>query len=279
MGLYDYGARWYDPAIARWTSVDPLASSMASWSPYNYVFNNPLKYTDPTGMAPFTDFYNNNGKYIGTDGKDDGQVVVVTDNSEARQIKKTDKAGGTTDASSVSSGVLLPSAFVRTEMAKAVDRAGSPSFHEEGGVFGTNSDGTEFVAHAVPGEEADPSVDPEASVNVFQAANPDDLKDMKTIDGAFHTHPDGAKSSSSSGTSGGVTTIGGATTTHHFNNPPSGGNGKRGDITNAARNTMGVTGSSYVLAQGNKTVYKYNGSGVQGQVSFKAFFSAGIKKR
>ena len=26
----DYGARWYDPAVARWTGVDPLADSYAA---------------------------------------------------------------------------------------------------------------------------------------------------------------------------------------------------------------------------------------------------------
>jgi hypothetical protein len=52
LGLYDYGARWYDPAIGRWTSVDPLAETMASWSPYNYVLGDPISLTDPTGMFP-----------------------------------------------------------------------------------------------------------------------------------------------------------------------------------------------------------------------------------
>ena len=50
--LYYYGARYYDPRISIWGSVDPLAEKYPSWSPYNYCFSNPIKLVDPNGEDP-----------------------------------------------------------------------------------------------------------------------------------------------------------------------------------------------------------------------------------
>jgi len=48
-GWYYYGARYYDPRISLWLSVDPLAEQ--TMTPYQYTYQNPVRLIDPTGMA------------------------------------------------------------------------------------------------------------------------------------------------------------------------------------------------------------------------------------
>jgi RHS repeat-associated protein len=50
-GLVQMGARYYDPAIGRFTAPDPIAhpDEPQSLNPYAYAHNNPLTLSDPTG--------------------------------------------------------------------------------------------------------------------------------------------------------------------------------------------------------------------------------------
>ena len=49
LDLYDFGARYYNPALPRWLMMDPLAEKYYYLSPYAYCDNNPLSISDFKG--------------------------------------------------------------------------------------------------------------------------------------------------------------------------------------------------------------------------------------
>jgi RHS repeat-associated protein len=56
MGVIHMNGRIYDPLIGRFMSADPFipdASNLQAHNRFAYVYNNPLKYTDPDGFKPF----------------------------------------------------------------------------------------------------------------------------------------------------------------------------------------------------------------------------------
>jgi RHS repeat-associated protein len=51
LGLYQMGARYYQPGTGRFTQADPLPSSVFTANRYGYTPGNPANYADPSGLA------------------------------------------------------------------------------------------------------------------------------------------------------------------------------------------------------------------------------------
>ena len=92
-GLVDMGARLYDPVARRTLSPDPIVGDPfhgQAFNRYSYVWNNPLRYVDPTGLCTEEQQAAHGGcEEIDFSGEEGDRVVVQLPTTEA-----DDSAGG-----------------------------------------------------------------------------------------------------------------------------------------------------------------------------------------
>ena len=110
--LLDFGARMYNPTIARWTTADPLSEKYYGISPYVYCLGNPISIIDPNGMDIWTMDEKGNVVwvkesddhrlyYMNNDGLLSDDYVSVSDRSILDDLTKTEaKVDGGKEVSS-----------------------------------------------------------------------------------------------------------------------------------------------------------------------------------
>ena len=84
-GLYYYHARYYDPRLSVWLSVDPLAEKKPWISSYVYCRNHPINFIDPDGMDEYE-----------TDHR--GRTVKVAENTDKDIVYSLNKKGERVDS-------------------------------------------------------------------------------------------------------------------------------------------------------------------------------------
>ena len=186
LNWYDYGARQYDAAIGRFTTMDPMTEKYYAVSPYTYCINNPIKYIDPNGMTLVIWYKNNDGKLVsykysgGNTGNSNSFVKAVV---TAYQYNKQNgsKAGNGGGASTV---VAVENTNLTINVMESPDRNYYSEYAAGGTIYwspelGLQSDNNVVVSPAT-------GFDHEADHAVNQKLYPDEYKkSTSTADSAY----------------------------------------------------------------------------------------------
>ncbi|WP_431160693.1 RHS repeat-associated core domain-containing protein [Flagellimonas beolgyonensis] len=206
INTYDFGWRDYDPAIARWTVVDPLGEKKYEWTPYNYVQNSPIFRFDPDGLTDFT-LNRRTGEVAVVKGTetDDGIDRIVKTKKDG-EIKRKKNGEAKVAINDIAQGILSDGMNLRDNSNLiAVGGEGQPtsgdveSFalklsdyvgKEIGGSY-FSTDGDNSVSHlslgAYAGNKYDETTNHGTNLRGLVANAQEAAR--YTLRGVFHTHP------------------------------------------------------------------------------------------
>jgi RHS repeat-associated protein len=145
LNIYDFGARMQDMQLGRWWGVDPLAEKWNSYSPYNYVLNNPINLIDLDGR---------DAKQTGAGTKDDPLVITA----------KYFYQNGTLNKDEIEGLEGATSAYNNLGVHESKDKKGNKVFVR----YNLSKEGVDDVAKAIEGTE-------------FTAESADGIGEMRTF--------------------------------------------------------------------------------------------------
>ena len=115
LALSDFGARFYDPFSARWTTRDPLAGKYHSLSPYNYCAGNPVNMVDAFGADLY--IFDEEGAFQTKIQMEGEHRLVVNTKDNRGNITATfyDFADPENDPADIEKGIINQVKFVSDE--------------------------------------------------------------------------------------------------------------------------------------------------------------------
>ena len=242
-GMYYYGARYYEPRISLWMSVDPLSEKSPNTSSYLYCFANPIKYIDPIGLDSV--YWGQNGEKLytfGTDTKETKNYVVKTTmkTNEMYEDSNMDQKGKSNPITQseyektveeIKNGILTSPNIVYIGTSKRL-RAMLENIKDDG-TGGTSDNNNREYSGDFKGSEI---------VNFKTGKVQDPLRGNAITYGnpSFHSHPSGTK----------YFIFKGDRYKASWQQPPS-----KQDINTANK-------TQYVVGMANGIVYRYDKSGV-----------------
>ena len=253
LDLYDYGARWMDAALGRFTTIDPMCEKYYDISPYAYCAGNPVNLVDPDGRF-IGDYLSDEGKLIGTDGINDGKLYVLKTSKSHFESEGNAPVDGITKREKnrviKEHDISNKDNFVEITGSKDIREAVVSMIKDDGSGGTADNNNREYLVtfdkdiephetnllYCKEGNVGNPAVD--RTISVMAGDSPDVVY--------IHTHPSGSR---------GV---------YSWSQAPS-----RTDVEN-------TTTQKYVIGMGDKTVYIYNGNGINATLPLDVYKNYGV---